>query len=252
MQIADVYKLLLDALRADSRGLSVEVDEFNRYIRLVNQEVFDEYLKDFETEQGVSDDLAFLKVHDFQITLTALPSRSLAYGSMPSNYYQVIGKPWTATGVYVDEVTEFEDGVREGDFLTKASTTYPTCRIGGVNGTGDVQIKVRPQTITSVYVSYLREVTVPYLDYYVTDATGVITYLPDTSTPQSLPSGTTHSSGTVGGAGVTITSLTVDLEWGEGDLALILARLMAKVGSALPDEGIQQSALVDEQKIQAE
>ena len=44
---SDVYNLLLDELRTDRRGLTVSVDEFNRLIRLVNQEIFEEYVKDF-------------------------------------------------------------------------------------------------------------------------------------------------------------------------------------------------------------
>jgi len=249
---SDIYQLLLDSLRADKRGLSLEVEEFNRLIRLVNQEIFDEYLKTFEEDQDSSDDISFLKVHDYEITLTALASRRLAYGTMPSNYYRVIGKPWSLDGTtrrFVDLVTSLEDGSREEDFLTKATTTYPTAKIGGVDGTGNIQIKVRPQTITAVYLSYLKTVTIPFLDYYVNNTTFVTTFIADTDVAVSLPAGHTYRDGTLGGVGVTVNSITVNMDWGEGDIGLILAKLISKVGSMLPDQGLQQTGTLEEQKI---
>ena len=251
--VSDVYQLLIDSLRVDERGLNVEVEEYNRWIRLVNQEIYDEYLRDFEEGIDSTDDLAFLKVHSYEIPLTAQASRGIAYGTMPSDYYQIIGKPWTLSGTSrrpVDIVTEFEDGSREDDFLTMATTLYPTCRVGGVNGAGDIQIKVRPQTITSIYLSYLKTVAVPYLDYYLSDTTGIKTFLPESAVAQSLPLGYTYRTGTIGGVGVTVTSLTRDFTWGEGDLGLILAKLLQKVGAALPDKGIQESSLAEEIKLQ--
>lgn len=248
--VSDVYSLLIDALRADKRGLSCEPDEFNRQIRLVNQELFNEYIRDFENNIDNSDDLASLKVHDYNIGLTALASRSLAYGTIPANYFRIIGKPWILDGStrrFVDLVTEYEDGEREADFLTKASITYPTGRIGGLDG-DDLQIKIRPDTITSVYISYLKTIDVPFLDYYIKDTTLVQTYLDETTDAQSIGLGYTYRDGTAGGAAVTVTSLTKNLEWGEGSLSLILSKLIQKVGASLPDEKLIQSAMVDEQK----
>lgn len=254
MYTVDIYNLLLDALRTDKRGLSCEPDEFNRQIRLVSQEIYDDYIKVFEADTTNSDTLAFLKIHDYAITLTPLASRSLSYGTMPSNYYRVIGKPWILDGTTVrsvDEVTEFEDRDREDDFLTKATLTHPTCRIGGVNATNVVQIKVRPQTITTIYINYLKSVPVPFLDYYLNDTNYVPTFLPDTDVLQSLPADNTYRGGAIGGAGVTVASQTVDMPWGEGDLSLLLAKLMQKLGATLPDQGIQQAGVFEEQKLNA-
>lgn len=251
LYVSDVYKLLLDQIRADKRGNSLEISEFNRLARLTNQEIFDDFIDLFETNTENSDVLAGFKIHNFGIDLTALASAELAYGTMPSNYYYVMGKPRILDGIVyrrVDEVTEYEDSCREDDYLTKATTTYPTCRIGGMDAIGNIQIKVRPQTITKVWVDYLREIEVPYLDYYVNDTTYQITFLPESTALQNIPLGSTHSSGTVGGAAVTVTSLTHDFEWGESELGLILAKLMQKVGATLPDQGIQQSGMADEIK----
>ncbi len=250
--ILDVYKLLQDALRADQRGLTVQPDEYNRLVRLVSQNIFDDYIDSFEEDINNTDELSFLKVHDYEITLTAQASRNVAYGNMPGNYYQVIGKPWVLDGTtkrWVDVVTSLEDSEREDDYLTKSSITYPTARIGGVNSTGGVQIKVRPYTITSVFISYLREIAIPLLDYYTNDTTQVVTFL-EAATTYSLPAGCTYRIGTVGGTGITVASQTVDLEWGEGDIGLLLAKMIQKIGASLPDEGLVTTGLADEVKIQ--
>ena len=251
LSVSYVYELLLDAIRSDKRGLALEIDEFNRIIRLVNQEVYDEYVTLFESSTTNSDVLAGLKVHNYGIDLVPLVSASVAYGTMPTAYYQVIGKPRILDGTtvrFVDEVTEFEDNVREEDFLTKASITYPTCRIGGVNGSGQIQIKVRPQTITKIWIDYLKETTIPFLDYYVNNTTFKGTLLPMSATAQSLPIGTTYRSGTAGGTGVTVASITKNLDWGEGDLSIILSKLIQKVGALLPDQGLVQTGLAEEIK----
>ena len=252
--ILDVYNLLLDSLRADKRGLSCEVDEFNRLIRLVSQEVKGDYLKTFEEDIDSSDSLAGLKVHNYAIDLVPQTSSGTAYGTMPTNYSQIMGKPRTLNGstyVRADIVTEFEDGDRESDFLTKATTTHPTCRIGGLNGAGLLQIKVRPQTINKIWISYIRAISTPFLDYYVNNTTYVRTFLSATTTPQSIPSGSTYSLGTLGGASVTVTSRTVNLEWDEDTLELILAKLVQKVAAQLPDPGLLQTGMADELKTQA-
>jgi hypothetical protein len=252
--VKDVYELLLDSIRSDKRGDAESIDEFNRLIRKVNQEIYDDYISFFEENTINSDTLAGFKVHDYEIALTEQASRRLAYGSMPSNYYQVIGKPWVldsdSIARYVDEVTEFEDGVREADYLTKATVVYPTCRIGGVNELNEIQIKVRPQTITSVYVSFFKDITVPFLDYYMSDTTYNVFFLDETSTLQTIPVGYTYRTGTPGTGTATTASQTVNLEWGEGDLSLIMSKLLQAIGSSLPDEGIQKTGIAEEIKTQ--
>lgn len=242
---SDVYNLLLDELRTDRRGLTVSVDEFNRLIRLVNQEIFEEYVKDFENGQESSDSLGFLKVHNYELALTA------GVATLPSSYDRLIGKPRILTGTNytnVDVVTTYENAARVEDYLTQPTAYHPTCTIGGVDGLGNIQIRVYPTTTTKVWIDYLRTLTVPFLDYYVNDTTGLITFLTETTTAQSIPSGSTYRSGTVGGAGVTVTSLTRDLRWGEGDLALILTKLVNRIAKALPDELLLQQTNMEQAK----
>lgn len=108
--ISDVYSLLLDELRTDKRGLSCDPDTFNRLIRLINQELFDQYVQDFESGQESSDTLGFLKMHNREISLTA------GVGSLPSSYERLIGKPRILDGTTyrkVDVVSTYEQACRD-------------------------------------------------------------------------------------------------------------------------------------------
>ncbi len=251
--VSDLYDLLLDAIRTDKRGLSLEIAEFNRLIRLVNQDVYDTYIKDFENNTENSDTLGWFKVLNYSIDLVL--SNGMMTGTMPTNYYYIIGKPRIldtdgSTIRWVDRVTSLEDAVREEDYLTKASVTYPTCRVASVNSLNQLQIKVRPATVTKVWIDYLKTPTIPFLDYYTDNNTFVKTFLPSTITPQSLPINCTYRTGTVGGTGVTVTSLTKNLDFDDGDLPLILSKLVQRVGATLPDEGLVTTSLAEELKTQ--
>jgi len=249
--VSDLYQLLLDGIRADKRGLSVEVEEYNRLIRLVNQDVYDTYIKDFENNTENSDTLGWFKVLNYSIDLTL--SSGVMTGTMPENYYYIIGKPRILDGTAlrgVDRVTSLEDAVREEDYLTKATVTYPTCRVASVNSLNQLQIKVRPSTVTKIWIDYLKTPTVPFLDYYINNTTLVKTFLPMTSTAQSLPLGCTYRSGTAGGTAVTVTSLTKDLDFDDGDIPLLLSKLVQRVGAILPDEGLVTTGMADELKTQ--
>ena len=243
--ITDVYQYLLDEIRSDARGLSVEPPEFNRLIRLVNQEIYDQRIGNFETDLENMNSLGWFKEHNYGIDLTA------GIGTLPTNYYQVIGKPRILDGTttrQVDMVTEFEYGAREDDYLTGSSATYLYCRIGGIDDTGQLQIRVSPTTITQIRIDYLKTLTVPFLDYMIKDNTYVRTDFAETATLQSVPTGYTYRDGTVGGAAVTITSLTKNLKWDDGDLSLILTKLVNRVAKQLPDELLLQTSAVEQAK----
>lgn len=254
LYISEVYNLLLDELRADARGNSVDEDTFNRIIRLVNQEIYEQYVEEFEKGQGSSDDLGFLKVHNYEISL-ASGVGTLPSGSAP--YERLIGKPriLDTDGVTyrkVDIVTTYEQACRDEDYLTQSTTTHPTCTIGGVDGSGSTQIRVYPTTATKVWIDYLKTLTVPFLDYYVNDTTYNVTYLDETAVAQNIPSGYTYRDGTVGGAAVSVLSQTKNLQWGEGSLALILTKLVNRVAKQLPDELLLQSSNMEQAKSEQE
>ena len=254
--IANLYNRFLNQIRTDMRGLSFSPDDFNLLIRTVNQELYDDFLDEFETDISNTDSLAFFKIHSYNIPLTA--SGSVAVGNLPSDYYRMIGKPMILDSDdierRVDIITDLEDAERQEDYLTQASATHPTCTIGGIDGSSNVQIRVRPNTIATIYLDYMRAFRtggipyIPFLDYYINDTTKVITLLAETATPYNLTAGYTYRDGTPGGVAVTVTSLTRDLYWNEGDVPALIGKLMKHAGFQIPDEMLVQGGVAEEIK----
>jgi len=246
----DVYQLLLDELRVDERGLSCEVDEFNRLARLVNQEIYTDKIRKFEEDIENIDALGELKIHNYDIPLIT------GVGTLPTDYSRIIGSPRTLDGDsvtrYADLVTAFEHGAREEDYLTKATLTYPTFMIGGVNADSHMQIRVTPSTITDIWIDYIKELSVPFLDYYINDTTLVYGFFSETGDLQSVPVGSTYRDGTAGTGVATITSLTNNFDWGEDELSLLITKLVNRVAKQLPDELLLQASNREQDKSDAQ
>ena len=238
---SDVYDLLIDQIRADKRGLSLSIDEFNRFARTVNERIFAKYYREFETTNSNSEALGGFKEFNETINLTA------GVGSLPDDFKELIGEPRLSTGETVDLVSTMELAKRQRDYLTQPSTNYPVCQLGGLDTNDNLQIRVYPITITTVYVDYLRTPAVPFLDYYVNDTTLVHTYM-DADETVAVPLGSTARNGTAGAANVA--SLTVNFEWDDGELALIISMLAQMVGLALPSEELIQVGNNEEMKNQ--
>lgn len=85
------------------------------------------------------------------------------------------------------------------------------------------------------------------MDYYTNNATLVTTFF-EPSTTHNLMAGYTYRTGTVGGSGVTVVSATVDLRWGEGDIALIITKLINRLAKQLPDELLLQQTNMEQAK----
>ena len=98
-------------------------------------------------------------------------------------------------------------------------------------------ITVYPTTITSITITYLARPVTPKLDYYVTDATNVRTFLSVSAThvadtdAESFP-----VADSAPGDGDTYTSETVEMEWMPQDRPSILAMIMQKIGVPLGDQ----------------
>jgi hypothetical protein len=101
-------------------------------------------------------------------------------------------------------------------------------------------ITIYPTTITSVDITYLCKPVTPKLDYYVTTATNVRTFL-----AQSQP----HTSASTESYPVTdntptppddYTSETVEMEWLAQDRPSILAMILTKLGVAIDAQGVAE------------
>ena len=105
-------------------------------------------------------------------------------------------------------------------------------------------ITVYPTTITSISVMYLCKPAIPKLDYYVTDATNVRTFLAAAAT-HTVASGETYPiSATAPTVGATYTSTTVEMEWLAQDRPSILALLMMKLGVTMGQQGVAELGMI--------
>lgn len=231
-----VYGTLLDYLRKDKRGLSLSLPEFNRISTIVDKRILGAFASRLEENIEITSHSGFLKVQGYNIDLTS------GVGSLPINYYRIMGDPYyTDVSVtpnkvrYIDVVTTEEDSYRERDYLTKATTKYPTCVIGSRDAYRALQIRVKPTTITSIRINYFRDTVSPYLDYYADDVNHTITYL-TAGQNLTIPTGCTYRDGTTGPK----TSITVDWEWDLHELPWILSYFLEALGIVLPDELLLQ------------
>jgi hypothetical protein len=244
--VSEIYDTVLSLIRKDSRGLSFSPSDFNNAIVQVNQRVYRNNYRNFESSKLSMDEMDSFKQVGIPINLDAN-----GVGVLPSNYFHLVGDPWythpTEGRRKIDLITTLEHGSREMDYYTKASALYPTCFMGYGATAADMSVYVTPVTCTPIYIDYLREVTTPYLDYYVDDNELTLTYMAEGATV-AVPLGCTARNGTAGAANVV--SQTKNFEWHEHDVPSIVNMLLEAVGISLPDELLIQVSNVDEPKIE--
>jgi hypothetical protein len=241
--INELYDLLIAQTRADKRGLSVSIDEFNLFIKVINERIYSGYYKKFEESNEISASLGKFKEFMEAVSLVS------GVGSLPTDFKSLIGKPrYLSSGSYisVDLVSTLELIERQEDYLTQPTLTHPVCQLGGMDANDRLQINVYPNTIATVYVDYLRTPNIPFLDYYINDTTLESTYMLNAASVV-IPSGYTYRDGTAG-SGVAVASQTVDLEWDEEDLPMILAMLSQMVGLSLPSQELIEVGNAEELK----
>ena len=121
----------------------------------------------------------------------------------------------------------------------------------GQGGAGDymfinlgepTQVHVYPEGISSIYVNYLRHPNIPFLDWYMNNATYAITYLDERQVVENFAAGNTYRDGTAGDGAIDITSRTTDWEWPEDMLPEIVYRMLQKMGINLENMGITEIA----------
>jgi hypothetical protein len=245
--VSQIYDTILALSRKDKRGLSFSPDDFNNITPQVNQRIWRLNYHNFESSKLSIDEMDSFKIVDYPINLIG------GVGLLPSNYFHLAGDPWynhaTAGRRKIDLITTLEHGSRELDYLTKASTLYPTAFMGYSAASGDMALHVTPTTCTPVYISYLRQTVDPFLDYYVNNLTLEVTYMAEGATV-AIPLGCTARDGTPGMANVV--SLTKNWEWHPHDVPQILAQLLQALGISLPDELLLQTGSVNEVKVEKE
>jgi len=158
----------------------------------------------------------------------------------------MVGKPFYSDGGiarFLDQVTPLQLADMYSDYLKRPSTSEPVYQLIE-SPTAPYAFLCYPSNIRTIYLDYYRLANVPFLDFYVNETTLETTYI-DEGVSITIPAGCVYRDGTTG----TKTSLTVDFEWGQEDLPLILAFLLQEVGVNLPDELLIQAGIKNEQDI---
>lgn len=241
-----VYETVLDLCRKDLRGRSLSVEEYNNVAKVVNQIIFNKYYADFESTEENTEAMSA-----FKVTNEAIAIGAGGIGVLPVRYYHVVGMPRyvDSGGVtrYLDLVSSLEHAKREQDYLTKATLTHPTYRLGIASATADMTMYVTPTTgITTVYMDYLRTPDTPFLDYFISDSTANYTWM-NAGATVAVPSGSTARNGTTGLANVV--STTVNWEWSDDDLPMVTSLFLKQLGVQLPSAELYQGGSLQEDKL---
>jgi hypothetical protein len=232
--VSQIYDTLLAYCRKDKRGLSFSPDDFNSAIVQVNQRIYRLDYAQFEESKLSMDETGSFKIVNYAINLDVN-----GVGVLPSNYFHLVGEPKYIHSTYgrrkIELITSLENDNREMDYYTKGSALYPTAYMGYSLSANDMALYVTPATCTPIYISYLRKVNTPFLDYYVNDTTLELTYMAEGATV-AMPLGCTSRTGIVGPAN--ITSQTVNMEFHDHDFPQVINLLIEAVGISLPDNDL--------------
>ena len=240
----EVYERLLDVIRKDKRGRSVSPEEFNSLAPIVNESVFSKFYSQFESTPESSNKMGVFRVMGESVAI------ALGTGTLPTRYYAMSGNPYyTDTGGvvrYLDMVSDLEHAWRQGDYLTQASLTHPTYRLGAASITGAMLVYVTPTAgVNPILVDYIRTPNVPILDYYVNDTTLNYTWMGE-GLNVAVPAGSTSMSGVAGAA--VVASTTINWEFSSEDLPLIINMFLKYLGINLPSPELFEGGTVLEEK----
>jgi len=230
ISVSYVYDTIQTLIRKDQKGNSFSISEFNRLAKAVNYELYNFFA------DKVGESSKYREAVKNFITLQEAISLTSGVGDIPTDYGRLLGQPYLVSGsdvIPVDEMEETEKAWRLRDTLTKPTASYPACIIGGVDGGGVSQITVYPNTISTVYIDYLSIPATPILDYYIT-STGLYVYLDQGATGVSVPAGAVYSDGTPGP--VSKDSQTIDFEWDEDQIPILIDMLLQKAGIVLDSQ----------------
>lgn len=244
-----LYNLLMDYVRADGRGKTLSQDEFNNMAPMVNDEVMSFVVNNQNGDQDMADRLNYLKVINQSVPISS------GVGDLPSDYKRLLGEPRVDGDpvVVADVVTPLEYSWRVHDELTQPTATHPVVVFGGGDASAETKkVYCYPASEFSsaiLYIDYLKEPPVPFLDYYINDTTYVVTYMDAGATGVSIPSGSTYRDGTAGP--VSKDSSTVDPIWEGDELNLFIYLFLTKLGITVNDMNLVQYGITNQAKLEA-
>lgn len=168
--INDLYNLYQYIVRKE-RGVFVTPNQFSANLNTAQQDAYSEYFKGYGANQEIHDALRVFKVY---LPFTSSSSGFVTYSS---DYYHLLGSPFTVTGSTVNSIrfiNEDELPFALTSQLRPVTTAYP---IAVDTSTG---FSIYPQSTQIGAYFYLKRPTTCVLGY--SQAGRVITYDASTST----------------------------------------------------------------------
>jgi hypothetical protein len=232
----DLYNLTLTILRKEGRGNIIKPERFTWLLRQCHLEYFNQQYEKFAVSQTISDSLRPFHVGEDEVTFG---SGTVALSSLTKSYFHMVSARVSATNNRVDIVMPMEWDERIDDELTQPTVTDP------IMGIGETELRILPDSITDVKLSYLKLADEdPFFDYYI-DAQRNVQWMGVFGTQYTLQAGEVYRDGTT--SPTQVESINRELEWGDQDKVNILSMILEKIGVSLSAD-IAQYAMAKEQQ----
>lgn len=253
-----IYDTLVSICRKDKRGLSLSIDDFNNLAFQVNERLFKFNYADFEQTK-----LSMAEMDSFKIVKWPINLDSNGIGTLPDDFYLVVGDPYYYLSTAINEhpigerrkvelVTSLEFGNREMDYDSRSTSLYPLAFLGYATTSGDMGLYCNPvadMASKTIYLDYIRRLATPFLDYYVNDTTFEVTYMAQGATV-TVPLGSTSRSGLAGS--VAVVSQTQNFEFHPHDVPQLINLFLGLIGLQLSSQDLQQASMAYENIIEKE
>lgn len=231
----EIFNNLDTIIRKEKEGQTISPAQFSELLLMCSWEKANADFSYFEQNQVITDSLRLLETES-NITITAgtgdISSLTDYWHAINANHAQ-----GTKALTPIDIVTDVEYSEYAFSDLVQPTLEYPVLTISADS------LLVLPTTITSIGFRYLKKPDNPFFDYYF-DVNDNIQYL----TPGQmyiLQPGEEYRDGTTSG---TVTSISVELSFPEGERVSVLYMILEKLGVALNEQDALQYGLAREQK----
>lgn len=256
-----LFKYLLFLSNKDVTGNSLSVNEFNMSLQVANIKHFkkkigipEEYKvgmpisrQSFELSQVLTDDVLPFKVHLGSPNIPYLPVDTNGYAALPQSFFYPSSLEYRyfpnndCEGEYIkrkiDVLTDGQWPDVEGSAIRKPTLMYPACNFQAG------AIRFLPRNIQRVEFVYLRLPVTPVYDYYINTENEYVYLEPGVS--HVLTIGEEGSLGQQ--SGITVQSLSVELEWNETNKLDILNLMLSHFGLNVREGMIEQFAEMTKQ-----
>lgn len=227
-----LYEIIIDFLKKDRRGNVYTESDHDRELKRMNILYMDKILPMYEMDQDITDKIDKFKTVVSGVNLTVssnLITKPTDYARHDYLSYKQDGDSSKTRSL--DVLVGSQWSAIQGSSISSPSERFPVCRYRGG------YIEFLPSTLTQNYLeySYIKYPAEPTYDGYY-DTNGNFNYL----VPGSSHSLAVGEVGLDGSAGVTYTSDSVELEWGDDDKLNIADMILRSLGIVLNEPLVTQ------------